>query len=87
MFIEKILIKNGNIKTNSTSKIIKIIEIKKNRKVKGNRALNFGLNPHSKGLIFSIIKIFFFLNNLPAAKTTVDKTNEIKKTNMKYIIN
>ena len=87
MFIEKILIKNGNIKTNSTSKIIKIIEIKKNRKVKGNRALNLGLNPHSNGLIFSIIKIFFFLNNLPATKTTVDKINEIKKTNIKYIIN
>ena len=87
MFIEKILIKNGNIKTNSTSKIIKIIEIKKNRKVKGNRALNFGLNPHSNGLIFSIIKIFFFLNNLPISKITIDKINEIKKTNIKYIIN
>ena len=86
MFIEKILIKNGNIKTNSTSKIIKIIEIK-NRKVKGNRALNFGLNPHSKGLIFSIIKIFFFLNSLPANKTNVDKIKEIINTNMKYIIN
>jgi len=87
MFIEKILIKKGNIKTNSTSKIIKIIEIKKNRKVNGNRALNFGLNPHSKGLIFSIIKIFFFLNNLPANKTNIDKIKEIINTNMKYIIN
>ena len=67
--------------------MIKIIEIKKNRRVKGKRALNLGVNPHSKGLIFSIIKIFFFLNNLPAIKTIVDKINEIKKTNIKYIIN
>ena len=66
---------------------MKIIEIKKNRKVKGNRALNLGLNPHSKGLIFSIIKIFFFLKNLPAKRTTIDKINEIKKINIKYIIN
>ena len=26
--------------------------MRKNRKVKGRRALNLGLNPHSKGLIF-----------------------------------
>ena len=66
---------------------MKIIEIKKNRKVNGNRALNFGLNPHSKGLIFSIIKIFFFLNSLPANKTNIDKIKEIINTNIKYIIN
>ena len=53
----------------------------------GNRALNLGLNPHSKGLIFSIIKIFFFLKKLPAKRTTIDKINEIKKINIKYIIN
>ena len=52
-FIKFNLIKKGNIKTNSTSKIKKIIEIKKNRIVKGRRALNLGLNPHSNGLIFS----------------------------------
>ena len=63
------------------------MEIKKNRKVKGNRALNFGLNPHSNGLIFSIIKIFFFLKNLPANKTIIDKIKEIIKINIKYIIN
>ena len=63
------------------------MEIKKNRKVKGNRALNFGLNPHSKGLIFSIMKIFFFLKNLPAIKTIIDKIKEIIKINIKYIIN
>ena len=67
--------------------MIKIIEIKKNRRVKGKRALNLGVNPHSKGLIFSIIKIFFFLNSLPANKTNIDKIKEIINTNMKYIIN
>ena len=67
--------------------MIKIIEIKKNRRVKGKRALNLGVNPHSKGLIFSIIKIFFFLKALPAVKTIKDKIKEIKKTNTKYIIN
>jgi len=81
------LIKNGNIKTNSTSKIIKIIAIKKKRNVKGRRELNFGLNPHSKGLIFSIMKIFFFLNKLPNINTTIDKIREIKNTKIKYIIN
>ncbi len=48
--------RKGNIKTNSTSKIKKIIAIRKKRIVKGNRALNLGLNPHSKGLIFSKTK-------------------------------
>ena len=81
------MIKKGNIKTNSTSKIIKIIEIKKNRKVNGNRALNFGLNPHSKGLIFSIIKMFFLLKREPRDNTTTDKIKEVKKTTIKYKIN
>ena len=87
MFIEKILIKNGNIKTNSTSKIIKIIEIKKNRRVNGSRALNFGLNPHSKGLIFSEEKTYFLLKILPKDNTIIDKINETKKITIKYIIN
>ena len=82
-----ILIKKGNISTNSTSKIIKIIAIKKNRNVNGRRALNFGLNPHSNGLIFSIIKMFFFLKRLPNLKTNKDKINEIKNTTIKYKIN
>tara|TARA_B100000768_G_C10907791_1_gene220349 strand:- start:271 stop:417 length:147 start_codon:yes stop_codon:yes gene_type:complete len=47
------LAKNGNIRISSTSNTKKIIAIKKNRKVKGRRALNFGVNPHSKGLLFS----------------------------------
>lgn len=87
ILLEKILIKNGNMRTNSTSKIIKIIEIRKKRKVKGKRALNLGLNPHSNGLIFSIINTFFFLNSLPNLNTSIDKIREIVNTTIKYIIN
>lgn len=43
----------GKIKINSTSKIRKIIEIKKNRIEKGRRAESLGVNPHSNGLAFS----------------------------------
>lgn len=43
----------GNIRAISTSKIKKIIAIKKNRKEKGNRDEFKGSNPHSKGDIFS----------------------------------
>lgn len=43
----------GNNKTISTSKIKKIIVIKKNRKEKGRRDELFGSNPHSKGEFFS----------------------------------
>ena len=85
--MEKIFTKKGNINTNSTSKMIKIIEIKKNRRVKGKRALNLGLNPHSKGLIFSIIKMFFLLKREPRDNTTIDKIKEVKKTTIKYKIN
>ena len=85
--MEKIFTKKGNINTNSTSKMIKIIEIKKNRRVKGKRALNLGVNPHSKGLIFSIIKMFFLLKREPRDNTTTDKIKEVKKTTIKYKIN
>ena len=85
--MEKIFTKKGNINTNSTSKMIKIIEIKKNRRVKGKRALNLGVNPHSKGLIFSIKKMFFLLKREPRDNTTTDKIKEVKKTTIKYKIN
>ena len=85
--LENNLIKNGNINTNSTSKIIKIIEIKKNRNVKGSRALNLGLNPHSNGLILSEEKLYFLLKSLPNDNTIADRIREMKKTTIKYIIN
>lgn len=51
---------NGINKVISTSKIKKIIAIKKNWIEKGSRACLFGSNPHSKGLFFSrSIKVFF----------------------------
>jgi hypothetical protein len=43
----------GKIKAISTSKIKKIIVIKKNRIEKGNREEFNGSNPHSKGDVFS----------------------------------
>lgn len=46
-FLKFIII--GKIKTISTSKIKKIIAIKKNRKENGNRDDLIGSNPHSKG--------------------------------------
>ena len=46
----------GRIKAISTSKIKKIIAIKKNRIEKGFREELKGLNPHSKGEIFSCSK-------------------------------
>lgn len=45
----------GIIKIISTSKIIKIKEIRKNCNEKGTRALLEGLKPHSKGEFFSIL--------------------------------
>lgn len=53
----------GRIKAISTSKIKKIIAIKKNRIENGIRDELRGLNPHSKGEIFSCSKLFFFLSN------------------------
>jgi hypothetical protein len=50
----------GKIKAISTSKIKKIIAIRKNRIEKGNREEFIGLNPHSKGDNFSRSIIFFF---------------------------
>lgn len=59
-FEEFIVIIIGRINAISTSKIRKIIAIKKNRIEKGNREDFKGLNPHSKGDSFSRSKYFFF---------------------------
>ena len=60
-----------------------MIAIKKNRMVNGNRALNFGLNPHSNGLIFSKEKKYLFLKIFPANRTIKAKINEIIKVTIK----
>jgi len=53
MFDKFIIGMIGNKSTISTSKIRKIIEIRKNRKEKGRREELLGSNPHSKGEFFS----------------------------------
>jgi len=53
MFDKFIIGMIGNNRTISTSKIKKIIEIRKNRKEKGRREELLGSNPHSKGEFFS----------------------------------
>jgi hypothetical protein len=76
----------GNSKINSTSKTRKIIAIRKNRKVKGNRALNLGENPHSKGLSFSRSKTSFLLKITPKKLTTAVRINTLTKKTEKIII-
>lgn len=50
----------GKINAISTSKIRKIIVIKKNRNEKGSREDDFGSNPHSNGEHFSrSVNVFF----------------------------
>ena len=69
MFIEKILIKNGNIKTNSTSKIIKIIEISWSELIIFNYFFNFINNIYLRKFldflsyiyIIQIIEIFIII--------------------------
>jgi alcohol dehydrogenase class IV len=61
MFDVNIVIGIGNSSAISTSKIIKITAVKKNRDEKGNSAEFFGSNPHSNGDLFSrsLLIIFF----------------------------
>jgi hypothetical protein len=60
MFDVVIVIGVGNSNAISTSKIIEITAIKKNRNEKGSRAGFFGSNPHSNGDLFSRFSLFFF---------------------------
>lgn len=50
----------GSSRAISTSKIIKITAIRKNRDENGSRAEFLGSNPHSKGDLFSRSSLFFF---------------------------
>lgn len=50
----------GNSSAISTSKIMKITAIKKNRDEKGSRAEFLGSNPHSNGDLFSRSSFIFF---------------------------
>lgn len=73
-----IIIIIGKINAISTSKIKKIIVIKKKRKENGNRDEDFGSNPHSKGDLFSrSIKAFF--DKIEAKIITIVVINKINK--------
>lgn len=60
MFDVSMVIGMGSSSAISTSKIMKITAIKKNRDEKGNRAEFLGSNPHSNGDLFSRSSLIFF---------------------------
>lgn len=64
MFDEEIIIGIGNSSAISTSKIMKITAIRKNRDENGRRAEFFGSNPHSNGDLFSRSSLSFFEINV-----------------------
>lgn len=76
----------GKIKAISTSKIKKIIVIKKKRIEKGKREEFIGSNPHSKGEVFSRSFIVFFANNEARYITTIEIIKTIKDIKYKFII-
>lgn len=78
MFDKLIVIIMGKIRAISTSKIKKMIAIKKNRMEKGNREEEKGLNPHSNGESFSCSINDFFLNNEERI-ITIKEIQNIKK--------
>ena len=75
----------GKINAISTSKMRKIIAIKKKKKEKGIREELKGLNPHSKGDIFSRIILDFkdkkeeiIITIKEIKKNSNDKTSKLK---------
>lgn len=76
----------GRIRAISTSKIRKIIVIKKNRIEKGNREEFIGSNPHSKGEVFSRSFKVFFDNKEAKYITTMATIIIIKAIKYKVII-
>jgi hypothetical protein len=76
----------GKIRAISTSKIKKIIVIKKNRIEKGRRDEFIGSKPHSKGDVFSRSFIVFFANNEARYITTIEIIKIIKDIKYKFII-
>lgn len=78
----------GRIKAISTSKIKKIIVIRKNRKENGKREDDLGSNPHSKGDLFSrSTKVF--LDKIEAKIITINEIVIITEamTRIEKIIN
>lgn len=73
MFDVIMVIGMGNSRAISTSKIMKITAIRKNRDEKGSRAEFFGSNPHSNGDLFSRSSLFFFEISVVRAIMAVDR--------------
>jgi len=84
----------GKIKAISTSKIKKIIAIKKNRIENGIREELKGLNPHSKGDNFSRSWLFFFAKTVDSfitimeiIKKIIAKINKLKIIYINFFLN
>ena len=76
----------GKINTNSTSKIKNTIAIKKNRKDKGSRGADLGVNPHSKGLLFSRSNLNLVDSPTPKATSNTPKITTVVKAVINLII-
>jgi hypothetical protein len=72
MFDVNMVIGIGRSKAISTSKIMKITAIRKNRDENGSRAEFFGSNPQSNGELFSRSSLIFFEINVANIITAVD---------------
>jgi hypothetical protein len=66
------IIGNGRRIVISTSKIRKMMAIRKNRRENGIRLDENGSNPHSKGEDFSRLDVFFFLSREAAIMTIIE---------------
>jgi hypothetical protein len=77
----------GKIRISSTSKIKKIRATKKNRIENGRRAINFGVNPHSNGLVFSRSILYFILRLTPKFNKITARAKTVKNVAIKCIRN
>jgi hypothetical protein len=73
MFDVIMVIGIGSSRAISTSKIIKITAIRKNRDENGRRAEFLGSNPHSNGDLFSRSSLFLFEISVVNIMMVVDK--------------
>lgn len=77
----------GKINTISTSNTRKIKAIKKNRKDRGMRGRDRGVNPHSKGLLFIRSRLDFIIRDFPNRSSKVLNKREKTIINIKILIN
>ena len=88
MFLILRILASGKRRVISTSKIRKMIAIKKNRSEKGSRADPLGSNPHSKGEFFSRSLMVFLEISEEIVITRADKirANEIIAVTIKITL-